>query len=310
MFSDRINDLFSSQLRDWELARVNYGQLAGVSTRKINFGSFDVFIQFNPGRIRSSAAKVDARSIEERPCFLCELNRPAEQKGVSFEGGLTILVNPYPIFERHLTIASELHKDQRIASNLLLMLSLAEALPTYTIFYNGPQCGASAPDHFHFQAGSRGFIPIENDFISGKHTRLISGSEGKEIWLWTGYKRGIITLSGSDRGVLADCFGRLLDKLSDAGSGTDEPMLNILAAYQQQGWVLHILPRKKHRPSQFYLEGREQILISPAAVDLGGVIITPREEDFNRITQADLEDIFAQVCYDEEELSCIINAII
>ena len=121
-------------------------------------------VQFNPGRITSSAAKVDARSIEARPCFLCEKNRPAQQRGISFEQDYTILINPFPIFRRHLTIVSDIHTDQRIAGNFLTMLRLAEALPEYVIFYNGPQCGASAPDHLHFQAGNKGFLLIEDDF--------------------------------------------------------------------------------------------------------------------------------------------------
>jgi len=310
MFSDHINELFTTQLRDWELARVNYAQLEKVRTRKIDFGTFDVFIQFNPERIKSSSAKVDAKSIGERPCFLCEKNRPPEQRGVSFGNSLTALVNPFPIFKRHLTIPSEKHTDQRIRNNFETMLSLAEKLPSFTVFYNGPECGASAPDHFHFQAGSRGFIPLEKDFLSGKHAKLVSGREGLGIWLWTGYKRGIITLAGNDRNSLSGAFTQLFDKFSDTHPEKPEPMLNILAAFSEEGWAVHVIPRKKHRPSQFFIEGKDQILVSPAAVDLGGVIITPREEDFRKITKADVEDIFGQVCYSDDELLCIINTIL
>src|SRR4030066_1980240 len=117
MYSDSINDLFTSQLREWELARLNYSQLEKVRIRNLDFGTFEVFVQFNPGRIRSSAAKVDAKSIEERPCFLCEKNRPSAQRGIIFENRLTILVNPFPIFNRHLTVPSVFHADQRIRNN-------------------------------------------------------------------------------------------------------------------------------------------------------------------------------------------------
>ncbi len=310
MFSDHINELFTTQLRDWELARVNYAQLEKVRTRKIDFGTFDVFIQFNPERIKSSSAKVDARSIGERPCFLCEKNRPPEQRGVSFGNSLTALVNPFPIFKRHLTIPSEQHTDQRIRNNFETMLSLAEELPSFTVFYNGPECGASAPDHFHFQAGSRGFIPLEKDFLSGKHAKLVSGKEGLGIWLWNGYKRGIITFTGNDGNILSGAFAQLFDKLSDTHPEKPEPMLNILAAFSEEGWAVHVIPRKKHRPTQYFIEGKDQILVSPAAVDLGGVIITPREEDFSKITKAGVEDIFGQVCFSEDELSCILKAIL
>ena len=310
MFSDQINDLFSSQLSEWELAAVNYSQLEKVKTRVIDFGTFDVLIQFNPERIRSSAAKVDARSIDERPCFLCEKNRPPVQKGVPYENDLTVLINPFPVFRRHLTIPSEHHTDQRIRDNFEMMLSLAEALPSFTVFYNGPQCGASAPDHLHFQAGNTGFMPVEKDFREGRHIKLLSGREGFEIWQWTGYRRGIVTIGGTDKQRMVKAFIHFIDGFSDVQKERPEPMLNILTNYTSVGWVVHIIPRKQHRPSQFFASGSDKIVVSPAAVDLGGVLITPREEDFNRITRQDVEDIFRQVCFSDDELSCLINVLL
>jgi ATP adenylyltransferase/5',5'''-P-1,P-4-tetraphosphate phosphorylase II len=310
VYSDRINELFSSQLNDWPLAKLNYSQLEKVRTRKLDFGTFEVFVQFNPERIRSSAAKVDAKSIGERPCFLCGKNRPTEQQGLVFENRLTILVNPFPIFKKHLTVPSELHTDQRIRNNFDAMLSLAEAMPSYTVFYNGPQCGASAPDHFHFQAGNSGFMPIENDFHNGKFLTLCSSGPGLEIWEWKGYLRGIITLKGSDRKKLVQVFDRLFDRLSETQPDRPEPMLNILAEHSSGKWIIHIIPRKQHRPAQFFNNGSDQILISPAAVDLGGVIITPREEDFNSINKSDIEDIFRQVCFGESELTALLNEVL
>ena len=310
MYSDSINELFSSQLSDWPLAKLNYCQLEKVRTRKLDFGTFEVFVQFNPERIRSSAAKVDAKSIGERPCFLCAKNRPTEQHGLIFENRLTILVNPFPIFRRHLTVPSELHTDQRIRNNFDGMLSLAEAIPSYTVFYNGPQCGASAPDHLHFQAGNSGFMPIENDFHNGKLVTLRSSEPGMEICEWKGYLRGIITLKGSDRKKLVGIFDRLFDRLSEIQPDRSEPMLNILAEHYSGEWIIHIIPRKQHRPAQFFNKGSDQILISPAAVDLGGVIITPREEDFNRINLIDIEDIFRQVCFGESEITALLNEVL
>jgi ATP adenylyltransferase/5',5'''-P-1,P-4-tetraphosphate phosphorylase II len=310
MYSDRINELFSSQLQEWDLARLNYSQLEKVRTRKVDFGTFEVLVQFNPERIRSSAAKVDAKSIGERPCFLCSPNRPHEQRGIVFEKSLTILINPFPIFRRHLTVPSNDHIDQRIGNNLGIMLSLAQAISSYTVFYNGPQCGASAPDHFHFQAGNIGFMPIESDFRNGKHTSLISSEPGIEVWEWKSYLRGIITLKGSDREVLVMVFDQLFDKLSDIQPDRPEPMLNILAMYSSGEWIIHIIPRKQHRPAQFFGKGSDQILISPAAVDLGGVIITPREEDFDRIRKSDIEDIFRQICFEENEITGLLNEVL
>jgi ATP adenylyltransferase/5',5'''-P-1,P-4-tetraphosphate phosphorylase II len=307
VYSDRINELFSQQLNEWELARINYRQLEKVRTRRFSFGSFEVFVQYNPERIRSSAAKVDAKSIVERPCFLCAKNRPPEQRGILFENRLTILINPFPIFKSHLTIPSELHTDQRIRNNFDTMLSIAEAMPFFTIFYNGPQCGASAPDHFHFQAGGHGFMPIENDFRKGKHIVFISAEPGIEIWKWKAYLRGIVSIKGNDRKKLIRVFESFLDRFSEIQPDRPEPMLNILAEYSSEEWIVHIIPRKQHRPTQFFSKGSHQILISPAAVDLGGVIITPREEDFSKITENDIENIFQQVCFDENELTGLLN---
>jgi hypothetical protein len=310
MYSEKIDSLFTRQLREWELARLNYSQLEKVRIRKLDFGSFEVFVQFNPERIRSSAAKVDIKSIEERPCFLCAKNRPPEQRGINFENRLIILINPFPIFSRHLTIPSVSHTDQRIEGNFDIMLSLSEAMSSYTIFYNGPQCGASAPDHFHFQAGNTGFMPVESDFLKGKHTILLFSEPGMEIWKWSDYMRGIITLRGDDRKKLGGIFDRFLARLSGTQPDMPEPMLNILTEHTSDGWIIHIIPRKRHRPSQFFASGRDQILISPAAVDLGGVIITPREEDFNRINKVDIEDMLQQVCFEENELTALISELL
>ena len=142
------------------------------------------------------------QSIEARPCFLCEKNRPAQQRGIRFEQDFTILINPFPIFRRHLTIVCDTHTDQRIAGNFLTMLGLAQALPEYVIFYNGPQCGASAPDHLHFQAGNKGFLLIEDDFRSRSLCRKVEVDQGTELWSWQKYGRGILTLRGPDKGAL------------------------------------------------------------------------------------------------------------
>ncbi len=309
-YSQSVNELFSAQLGNWDLARINYGLLSNVFTREIDFGRFRVIVQFNPERMRSSIAKVDSKSIEERPCFLCGKNRPTAQKGVSFEKDLNILVNPFPIFQKHLTIPSELHSDQRILNHFHQMLNLSKGIPDFAVFYNGPQCGASAPDHFHFQAGNRGFLPIETDFSNGKLTKFLFVISGVEIWQWSGYLRGILTLKGSDIIKLGNVFRSFYNKFSAIQPDRPEPMLNILAYFNHNEWIIHLIPRKLHRPAQFFKEGPEQILLSPASVDLGGVIITPREEDFIKINASDIENIFDQVCYNESDIAGFINGLI
>jgi len=306
-YSESVNKLFVSQLSDWELARVNYDLLSKVVTKEVVFGKFKILVQFNPERMRSSAAKVDARSIGERPCFLCSKNRPSIQTGIRFEPDLNILVNPFPIFPQHLTIPSEIHSDQRILVHFPKMLELARAMPGFLFFYNGPQCGASAPDHFHFQAGNRGFLPIETDFSKGEIARILSLESGVGIWYWPDYLRGIVTLKGKDKDNISDAFCKMYFKLTSIQPDKPEPMLNILAYYEKPDWIIHIIPRKLHRPKQFFLEGAYQILFSPASVDLGGVIITPREEDFNKISQSDIVDMFNQVCFSKAELESFFN---
>lgn len=308
--SAKVNDLFISQLDEWDLARDNYKQLENVRTSKVSFGPFFVTVQFNPGRITSSAAKVDTRSIEARPCFLCEKNRPVMQRGLKFEDAWTVLVNPFPIFPRHLTIVSDSHTDQRILPGFATMLSLAAELQDFVIFYNGPQCGASAPDHLHFQAGSKGFLPVEKDFESKAYCLLISQKESMIVWQWKGYLRGMVSFEGSDREDLALCFEEFYSRFLLMQPDRPEPMLNILCYYTGGRWVIHIIPRKLHRPSQFFAEDGEKIILSPASVDMGGVVITPREEDFNKITASDISDIFGQVCYSDGELLPLINNII
>jgi len=308
--SGKVNELFSSQLDEWDLARENYKQLENVRTRKVSFGPFGITVQFNPGRITSSAAKVDSRSIEARPCFLCGKNRPASQRGLKFEENWTVLVNPFPIFPRHLTIVSDSHTDQRILPGFGTMLALAAELDGFVIFYNGPQCGASAPDHIHFQAGNKGFLPVENDFESKTNCNLNSQKESLNVWLWNGYMRGIVTLEGSDREGLALSFEEFYSRFLLMQPDRPEPMLNILCSYKGGKWVIHIIPRKLHRPTQFFAEEGKKIILSPASVDMGGVVITPREEDFNKITASDISDIFRQVCYSDAELSHLITNII
>lgn len=307
MLTEKVKDLFTQQLSEWELAKINYEQLSRVRTKSVDFGNYEVLVQFNPERIRSSAAKVDSKSIETRPCFLCKVNRPDQQRDLPFDNNYTILVNPFPIFHKHLTIARNEHCDQRIRNSFPDMLKLAGELPEFVVFYNGPQCGASAPDHLHFQAGEKGFMPLERDFLSRKFTERISVKSGIELWLWEKYLRGILSLRGKEMNGLINAFEGFYGQISCMQPDKPEPMLNIIAYSDQNGYVIHIIPRKVHRPVQFFSEGSGQILVSPASVDLGGVIITPREIDFNRINREEITDIFRQVCFDENELLVLLK---
>jgi len=229
-------------------------------------------VQFNPARIVSSAARIDAQSIRERKCFLCAENRPPEQNGIPFNERYTILVNPYPIFPRHLTIPALEHTPQRIASRFGDMLDLAQQLDDSVVFYNGPECGASAPDHFHFQAGNKGFLPIEKN--RNRYNAINIESDNKE--------------------ELLDRFRQVYYSMEQKPENS-EPMMNVLAWYENDRWIVCIFPRKKHRPACYSAEGEANLLISPAAVDLGGVFITPLEKDFLKITAEDIIQILKEV---------------
>ncbi len=304
-FSAKIRDLFEGQFREWSLARDNYRQLDEVRVRKVPFNGYDIAVQYNPGRIISSAAKVDAKSIEARPCFLCDRNRPPEQRGIGFAGSYIILINPFPIFRRHLTIVSGSHSPQRISGSFPEMLAMAEALPGYVIFYNGPQCGASAPDHLHFQAGNKGFLPLEQDFSNPQLCSKETASGGIELWRWHNYGRGMMTLTGSDSEAIVNTFNKFHERFAPLQPDRPEPMLNIIAYHTGDKWLVHIIPRKIHRPACYFSGGDEKILLSPASVDLGGVFITPREEDYEKITATDIAGIIKEVCLDEEELKTL-----
>lgn len=311
IISTQTKQLIQIQLQDWPLAKKNYEGLQKVVTRDVVLpGGSTVKVQFNPARIVSSAAKVDTKSIQERACFLCAKNRPIQQKGVLFGDDYTILINPFPIFPEHLTIPHNEHTDQLIAPYFGSMLSLAKELEEFTLFYNGPKCGASAPDHFHFQAGIKDFMPIEEDFRSNKYTKLIANESGVEVYNWKGYNRGIITFKSLDKRSITTLFQKLYAYLHATQSQEIEPMLNVLAYFEDGNWIVHTFPRILHRPSCYFAKGSEQILISPASVDMGGIFITPREEDFDKITAGDITNILNQVCLSEEDTESAIKAIL
>lgn len=300
-----IHNLLTEQLASWEMARNNYAALSGVQVKELNVNGIPYKVQFNPARIVSSGAKVDAKSIKERKCFLCPANLPVEQRGVPFEGHYNILVNPFPIFPRHLTIPETAHVDQRIALRFGDMLDLAQQLTDYTIFYNGPKCGASAPDHAHFQAGNKGFMPIEQDWreqVAGK----VADYGQATLWYLNDSPRTTLVIESADRKTALKLFDIVYRSL-DIQPGEDEPMMNVLAMYEASKWIVFIFPRAKHRPVCYTAEGDANLLSSPASVDLGGVFITPVEKDFIKITAEDIAQILSEVCLSPADFQKYVN---
>jgi len=306
-FTQAVDSLFESQLNDWELARANIKGLQNVRVKPLAFEGFEILLQFNPERIISSSAKVDPQSISARPCFLCENNRPPEQQGIRYRDNFILLVNPYPVFPGHLTIPTLQHEPQRILSKFIRMLEIARDLPQYTIIYNGPQCGASAPDHFHFQAVRKGHMPVEADFLMNIKCVFNYEKHGIGIYTWDNYLRRMITLRGQSISKLESLFNTIYALLTHVIPSDGEPMMNILAGYNQDHFVIHLIPRKLHRPDRYFAQGERQLLLSPASIDLGGVLIIPREEDFLKITTDDISDIFQQVGVDNELIQYLVH---
>ena len=289
-----IHNLITEQLSSWETARNNYDALSTVKVKELNVNGVLYKVQFNPARIVSSGAKVDAKTIKERKCFLCPANLPAVQKGVPFKEHYNILVNPFPIFPRHLTVPELAHVDQRIAIRMEDMLDLAQALTDYVIFYNGPKCGASAPDHAHFQAGNKGFLPIEKDWrnqIDGK----VADYEQATLWYMNDAPRATLVIESASKENAVHLFDIIYRSLI-VKPEEEEPMMNVLALYEDEKWVVFVFPREKHRPACYTAEGEANLLSSPASVDLGGVFITPVEKDFLKITAEDIAQILSEVC--------------
>jgi len=305
-YSSVINKLIAKQLRDWDMAGANYAALAGIATRSLSLGESTVTLQFNPERRRSSAAAIDRRSLARRQCFLCSEHQPVKQKAVLWGERYKIQVNPYPIFSRHLTIADLHHVPQRLADRVSDMLLLAKALPEFVVFYNGPRCGASAPDHMHFQAGAKGEMPLCDEITHATTQLLADGDEG-----FIGYVdqlgRSLFTIETSTQRAAERYALRLLGLLPMA-EGDEEPMVNVLCWWDvtDRLWHLVVFPRRKHRPA-CYGEGEGKLLLSPASVDMGGLWAVPEQKDFDALTPRMVQALYDELCLTRKELTPVFN---
>lgn len=275
-----VEELFERQVSAWPLLANGVEGLARAKTRRVRIDWFDVLVRHIPHRVGSTTAPVDRESVAKRPCFLCLGNLPPEEKGVQFDQDFTIYCNPFPIVDRHLTIAHREHRLQRIASQFGKMLDLAVALPGYFIIYNGPECGASAPDHLHFQAGSRGLLPIEKD------------TAGMPDGTVRNYGRNVLLFRGRDRSALIDRMDRAIDLLAATTRWREEPLVNIAVFHETGEWVTYVFPRGKHRPEVFHTG---ELTVSPASMDLCGIFVVPLAQDFDRITGGAIAAIFREV---------------
>ncbi len=305
-----VDAFLQEQLAEWEQARNNFAALSGVKVKEVDIDGMTVKVQFNPARIVSSAAKVDAKSLKERKCFLCAANRPAVQRGIEWGGHYTILINPFPIFPRHLTIPDNNHVDQLISGRIADMVSLAGDLKGYTVFYNGPKCGASAPDHMHFQAGNSDFLTIGKILDEAEIVPLQVEADGEAVLsVAQDLPLNMFIIDTTEAQAAQTLFDRLYAAMP-VPEGEKEPMMNILCYLTEDDEVrIVVIPRKRHRPSFYGTEGENSILLSPASVDMGGVFITPLEKDFNRLDADIIRQVYEELCLSDEEMNAIIEKI-
>ena len=298
-----IEQLYNQQLQRWEMAHHNYKQLDNVEVRSLVIDGADVRIQHNPGRIQSVSARID--KPQKAACFLCQENLPTEQMRLPYHNGeYHILVNPFPIFRPHYTIPAVAHTPQRIAGRMDVMLQLAHDCAPYTIFYNGPRCGASAPMHMHFQAAQAGYMPIERQWRNATSSLLRTHNTGK-LSLISNLMRPIFVITTTQADDAAHLFEMLYDAMPPISD--EEPMMNIMARYEEGEYILLVFPRAKHRPDCYYTEGNSQRLISPGTVEMGGLFITPRSSDYEKLTTKEIIDIYTEVSTSPDEINQIIK---
>lgn len=324
---DEVDAFISNQLKTWQEARERFEALqTQVMTRELPLEDMELRVQYNPSRIVSTGAKVDKATLKKRPCFLCDHHRPASQQQLPVMGKIQLLVNPFPILPKHLTLPTRRHTAQRFSHFAPIMDSIAWQLPGMFVFYNGARCGASAPDHAHLQAGKRGLVPIEKDwkYYENRLQRVYPSTKDEEadleeqgydpktggIFMLRGYVCPAFVIQGPACKQTPILFNKLMEVLPIANK-QPEPDLNILSWRQEGGpsapdhIVSVIFVRKKHRPDCYYAEGKNQLLISPGSIDMGGLIITPREVDYKRLTAHAAANILREVTISESDMSAI-----
>ncbi len=308
--SELCVDLLARQRESWPDLRDGYAALDAARTREIAADGYSVKLQFNPRRMVSSTAAVDPESIRRRKCFLCIENLPKEQMRIRYRGSYLILCNPAPIFPRHFTVASRLHIPQTLESDPAAFLTLAEDFgPGWSVFYNGPRCGASAPDHLHFQAAPAGIMPVENE-IGEEINRIPVCRAGDAAVLASNHLgRPLIIVEGMGRKDVMNALRSVVAALRKGPMDPDEPMMNLLCSHDGARWRMLLFPRRRHRPQAYYREGDSRILISPGAVDMAGLIITAIEKDFRAVGAEQVGRIFREVSMDGARFDRVLSAL-
>lgn len=304
MEDSSISRFFNRQLEVWTDARHRFRDLKHVETRQF---SDQLKLQWNPARIVSTGATIDKKTLGERPCFLCDKNRPKEQMSKQIDEKFHLLVNPFPILPVHFTIPARKHQPQLIYKNYGEMHRFISLHSDLMVFYNGPKCGASAPDHLHFQAGTNGILPLQTNWqrLSRNLTDIISLNDEEKISVVRDFIVPAFVIISKSAESDEALFRRLYKAMPQRGDET-EPMMNIISWRKGEEFISVVIPREKHRPEAYFAEGDAQFVVSPGALDMSGLIITPREEDFRKLTEEKALSLLQECGVSEEKMNAII----
>lgn len=304
MEDSSISRFFNRQLEVWTDARHRFRDLKHVETRQF---SDQLKLQWNPARIVSTGAKIDKKTLGERPCFLCDKNRPKEQMSKQIDEKFHLLVNPFPILPVHFTIPARKHQPQLIYKNYGEMHRFISLHSDLMVSYNGPKCGASAPDHLHFQAGTNGILPLQTNWqrLSRNLTDIISLNDEEKISVVRDFIVPAFVIISKSAESDEALFRRLYKAMPQRGDET-EPMMNIISWRKGEEFISVVIPREKHRPEAYFAEGDAQFVVSPGALDMSGLIITPREEDFRKLTEEKALSLLQECGVSEEKMNAII----
>ncbi len=284
---ERIDELFSQQRATWPTLRDGEAALQQLERKTLILDGDSVIVQVNPARRRSTLAKTDAKSIAARACFLCPENMPVEERGASFED-LVLLPNPFPVLPLHCTIADREHRPQAICGRVTTFIHLAQEIgPDMAALYNGPRCGASAPDHFHLQAATAAEVPLLDQLSMLPYDRAIAPHST--------FGRNMLVFRGENASEITTSVEQAIEALRQISETTDEPMLNLLGHFTNDRYTLVLFPRSAHRPTCYFATGEEQLLVSPAVLEMCGILVTTEMSHFARIDDAVARSIYEEV---------------
>ena len=305
MEDSSISRFFNRQMEKWADARHRFRDLKHVETHQL---TDQLKVQWNPARIVSTGAKIDKKTLGDRPCFLCDKNRPKEQISKQIDERFLLLVNPFPILPIHFTIPARKHQPQSIYKNYGEMHRFLSLHSELMVFYNGPKCGASAPDHLHFQAGTSGILPLQANWqrLSRNLTDIISLNDDEKIALIHDFVVPAFVIISKSEDSDEALFQRLYKSMPVRGDET-EPMMNIIAWRKGDEYISVVIPREKHRPEAYFAEGDAQMMVSPGALDMSGLIITPREEDFRKLTEESATAILQECGVSTDKMNSIVT---